>query len=168
MAVARNLAHIVILLYALWLLSVSHHVLMRLLRPKLSRKDLHYLNRGLGNRYLLLSAKNHLSPVLFWWNAAAILLFCFTAVLTVLLGWFGFIDSFMRVVNSVMILAVATETAALSLVSNQLRFGETFVLYRPIPDEARLFASSILDAVLYVAIPVFVVVCNATDIIPRA
>ena len=168
MAVARNLAHIVILLYAFWLLSVSHNVLMQLLRPKLSRRDLHILNRGLGNRYLLLSAKERLSPVLFWWNAAAILLFCLTAFLTALLGWFNFIDAFMRVLNSLMILVIAMETFALSLVANQLRFGQMFVLYRPLPEENRLFASSILDAVLYAVLPLFVIICNATDIIPRA
>ena len=157
---ARNLAHIVILLYAVWLIHSSNRVLLLMLRPRLSEKAFGFLRRGSLNRYLLLSAKNETPPLFFRWNLIALSLFGVHVVLTVLLGWFSFLDVFMRILNSVTILCLGGEAFLLSMVQNQMSFGQPCVLYRPLPNETRLFASTVVDAALYVVVPVFVMICN--------
>ena len=157
---ARNLAHIVILLYAVWLITCSNRVLLLMARPRLSRQEFSFLRRGGLNRFLLLSAKNAVPPLFYWWNLTALVLFGVHAVLTLLVGWFGFMGIFMRILNSLTILAIGGEAFLLSLIHNQMRFQQPFVLYRPLPNETRLFASSLADGALYLAIPVFVMICN--------
>lgn len=157
---ARNLAQIVILLYGLWLISVSHRTLLLLAGKKLSAEEMRFLQRGFGNRWLLVSAKGKIPAFLFWNNVVSLLLLVFCALLQLLLGWFAFFALPMKILNSVTIFSIGLEASVLSPVGNALRYGKPFYFYKSLPNNARLFVSTFADAILYCLLPVLMVFCN--------
>lgn len=157
---ARNLAHIVILLYGAWMLFRCSEALLLLLSTRMDRRSLDYLRRGPLNRFLLLSAKKQTPPLFFWWNAASVAFFALHAVLAITVGWFSFAGGFLRFLNSFTVLLIGAEAFLLSCVSNQLRFEQPFVLFRRVQNGLLPFASTVLDGAFYAGVPLFVLICN--------
>ena len=157
---ARNLAQIVILLYGLWLLFVSHRTLLLLAGKKLTAPEMRFLQKGAGNRWLLVSAKGKIPAFLFWNNVVSLLLLALCAVLQILLGWFGFFALPMKILKSLTIFSIGLEASVLSPVGNALRYGKPFLLYKSLPNETRVFASTLADVIVYCLLPVLMVFCN--------
>lgn len=159
---ARNFAQIVFLLIALAYFYVSRQMIFRLLAARVPAEVLAQRRHksGIVNRYLFLTLKDYFDPFLFRINFIAIAIFSVCALLQLLIGWFSFAALFMKILNSLMIFLAALEVSVLSLIDNRMKFGAPFILYRPLPGSARVFASTIADAVLYVIVPILMILCN--------
>ena len=159
---ARNFAQIVFLIYALGILLVTRKHIESILIRKMGEGALRRRVRGGANRFLFLTVREKMPPALYWLNLinyAAIALF---AVIHLVLGWFSFMDLFLKITNSLILLSCGIEAYFLALAGNLMQFGELFFLYRVDSDDShdRAFASSVIDALVYAVIPVLLVICN--------
>lgn len=157
---ARNLAQLVFLAYAVWLIYRSNRVLQALLLRRMRRETLAKNTRGIANRFGFLRLKKALPPLLYTINLVAVSLFALDLVLQLLLGWFGFMTWPTKILNSLAILACGVLATCTGLIDSQLRFGKVFIWYHWDPDGERIFSSGVLDAVLFALAPVVIVVCN--------
>ena len=157
---ARNFAQIAFLLYGLILLSVSRQVIKRLLLTRLGEKELAKHRRGVVNTACYLTLKEKLPPFIFYLNLCTVLTFTLCALLQLTVGWFQVLSPVMKIFNSAALFLTALEGGLLSVANLMMKFKKPFILYRPTPESALPFASTIADAFFYAAIPISVIFYN--------
>ena len=161
---ARNFAQIAFLIYAFVLLALTRKYSVQLLERKMGKAAFHRRVRGGSNAFLFLTVKDAMAKGLFYFNLINYSALGALFLLHLLLGWFSPIAIFFRIFNALIVLSCALEAFLLTLVGNQMQFGKMFFLYLPDPDPAhdRSFASSVIDLICYVAIPLALAICNFT------
>lgn len=161
---ARNFAQIVFYIFALVIVLVSRKQIVNILLRKLGRRKYSRLVRGGANRYLFLTVKNHLAPGLYYLNLTNYALLALVGVFHLLIGWFSFAAVLMKILNSLLLISAGLQAYLLAIAGNMMQFGHAFFLYRPDSDSSHLrpFASSALDAFVYVVVPLGLIVCNIT------
>lgn len=160
---ARNFAQIVFLIYGIVLVSLSRKWILSFLERRGDKRKLRRILARSGVEGLIfLPVKRHLSPGMFYLHAAASVLVAALAVLHLVLGWFSFMDVPLKILNSLMLLFCGLDAFLMRLVDNVRTFGQPFFWYRQDkdPQTRRAFASSVLDVIVYVAAPIFLIFCN--------
>lgn len=162
----RNFAQIAFWIYALLLVRTAHRALCLLLSKKIGKRALLRNTRGLYHAATFDQVKPKLPPALWYTNIVAVSLLFAGAVFHLVLGWFDVLAVVGKILNSLMLLAAAFLAVAGSLLANVLRYGEMFFLYKKNEDQDSIqaFSSSVLDAVLYVVLPLLMIVCNFTTL----
>ncbi len=161
---SRNFAQIVFYLFALVIVLVSRKQIVNILVRKIGRRQFALRVRGGANRYLFVTAKDALAPGLYYLNLTNYALLALVGVLHLLIGWFSFAALLMKVLSSLLLLTAGLQAYLLAIVGNMIQFGQPFFLYRPDSDTNHLrpFASSVLDAFVYLVVPIGLIVCNFT------
>ena len=159
---ARNFAQLVFLGVCALLILSSRKVIFSLLKQRVGEREARRQSRGFINGAFFLLLKGKLPPALYWLHAVTVGLTLTCALLQLILGWFAFAALFFRILNSLAILASALLAFTMAAVRNTLAFGTPFVLYREDQDPAtgRAFASTVVDALLFSAVPLFLIICN--------
>lgn len=161
---ARNFAHILFLAYCLILLWSSRQVIWRILSRKMSRKAFLQRQQEPLDRFLYRKLQKAMPPLFFYLNAAATTLVALSGALALLIGWFSFAAIPMKILVFLAVLASCLLAVLCAIVKTMMRFGEPLILYRTVDDpDAKLpFASSVLDGLLFVLVPVVMMVSNFT------
>ena len=152
---ARNFAQIVFLVYALCILfSARRHIFTFLIR-KMGKKRFSLRMRQKPNRFLFLSVKDALGPLLFLPNLSLYGALFLLGTLHLLVGWFSFAATALCILDALFLVSVGIFTFFLSSLGNQMKYKAFFILYEPDNDPRtnRAFSSSVTDAVWYLAIP---------------
>ena len=159
---ARNLAQLVFLVYALLLIFAARGVVGKILRRKIGNRAYRRGQRGFVNAALYLRLQDSVPPVLFWLNVMSVTTFALCLLLHLTLGWFSFAALGMKIFNAATLLIAAFSAWTLSVAETVRCFGKPFVLYRadPDPNTLRPFVSSLVEGVLYGAIPFCLAFCN--------
>ncbi len=162
----RNFAQIAFLIYAVLLTRTAHRALSLLLSKKIGKRGVQRRLAGLYHAATLDRVKEFTPPALWYINAVTVGLLAVAAAFHLIFGWFDALATLGKILNSLMLLAAAFFATLASLLSNVLRYGEMFFLYKKNEDETSLqaFSSSALDAVMYIVLPILMIVCNFTAI----
>lgn len=160
----RNFAQIAFWIYALLLTRTAHRAFTLLLSKKIGKRTLFHYTRGIYHAATFDQVKGKLPLGLWYTNAVTVALLAVCAFFHLTLGWFDVFAIPAKLLNSLLLLAAALLGSAGALLSNVLRYGEMFFLYRKNEDQDSIqaFSSSLLDALLFVVLPILMIVCNFT------
>ena len=161
---ARNFAQIAFLIYAILMTRTAHRAILLLLSKKIGRRAVARRTNGLYHAASLDQVKKYVPQGLWLLNAVTLSLLAASSVYHLLLGWVDGIAVFGKILNSMALLSAAFLATAGSLLNGVLRYGEMLYLYQKNddPESMQAFSSSLLDAVLYLILPVLMIVCNFT------
>ncbi len=163
---SRNFAQIAFLIYAVLLTRTAHRAFVLLLSKKMGKRAVLRRRAGLYHAASFDRLKEHLPAGLWYANAVTVGLLAVCTAFHLVFGWFDALALVGRLLNSLMLLSAGFLATVGSVLAGVLRYGEMFYLYKKNedPDSMQPFSSSLLDAVMYVVLPILMIVCNFTAI----
>lgn len=161
---ATNFAQIAFLIYAFVLLIITRKHAVLLVEQKIGKAAFRRRVRGGANAFLLLTVKDAMAKGLFYLNLINYSALATALILHLFLGWFSLFSVFFRIFNALAVVSCALEAYLLTLSGNIAQFGKPFFLYLPDtdPNHDRSFASSVIDFICYLGIPLALAICNFT------